>query len=302
MPERLTDQSRLGAGGEPIDSADSTPQYPRRSELASNREALLNSVNGKATGDGPEPDELFLFVHLPKTGGQSLRHFFMKHLAFHREFIHLGPYGLKDAQDRGLLPYEQRPEAERALARVILGHYVHKDTHKLVPGRIPRHITFVREPAEMLLSYYNFQMSLERSSNRPAVGFDQWYDSTKRGNLMTRWFYKQFMRERDPGQLTRRILEEVVEALREFWFVGCTEHLDRDAPVLFKRMGIEGSLERANVAGVHFEKLITLDPSLRRRLQQDNPLDVELYEYWKNRLDESVAGIKEDTAHPRSGR
>jgi hypothetical protein len=254
------------------------------------------------TGDGPEPDELFLFVHLPKTGGQTLRSFFMKQLAFHREFIHLGPYGLKDAHDRGLLPYEQRPPEERARAKVILGHNVHKDVHKLVPGKIPRHITFLREPAETLLSYYNFQMSLEHSSDRPAVEFDQWYDSTKRDNMMTRWFYKQFMRERDPGPLTRRILEAVVKVLRDFWFVGCTEHLDRDAPVLFKRMGIAGSLERVNVAGVHFEKFKTLDPSLRRRLQQDNPLDVELYEYWKNRLDESVARIKEDTAHSRSGR
>jgi hypothetical protein len=254
------------------------------------------------TGDGPEPGELFLFVHMPKTGGQSLRNFFMKHLTLHREFIHLGPRGLKEAHDLGLLPYEQRPHEERALAKVILGHYVHKDTHKLVPGKIPRHIVFLREPADALLSYYNYQMSLKRLNNQPAVEFDQWYDSTKSDNMMTRWLYTQFMQERDPGQLKRSILDQVLEVLQDFWFVGCTEHLDRDAPVLLKRIGIEGSLERANVAGIHFDKLKTLDASLRRRLHHDNPIDVELYEYGKKRLEESVARISDETAHAQSGR
>ena len=36
-------------------------------------------------------DELFVFVHIPKTGGQTLRNHFIKHLTFHDEFIHLGP-------------------------------------------------------------------------------------------------------------------------------------------------------------------------------------------------------------------
>jgi len=46
--------------------------------------------------------EIFIFAHIPKTDGQTLRNCFMRHLQLHREFIHLGPYGEKDAAARGL--------------------------------------------------------------------------------------------------------------------------------------------------------------------------------------------------------
>jgi hypothetical protein len=52
------------------------------------------------------------------------------------------------------------------------------------------------------------------------------------------------------------------------------------------------NLERSNVAGVHYPKLLSLDDSLRARLYADNDLDVELYRIWRQRLEESRARLK----------
>jgi hypothetical protein len=67
-------------------------------------------------------------------------------------------------------------------------------------------------------------------------------------------------------------------------------------------MGVEGSLERANVAGIHFEKLKVLEPSLSRRLHLHNPIDLELYEYWRSKLNDSLARIGEGGVHSQLGR
>ncbi|MBW1699174.1 MAG: hypothetical protein JRH18_15545 [Deltaproteobacteria bacterium] len=38
---------------------------------------------------------VYLFAHLPKTGGQTLRDHFAKHMKLHEDFVHLGPWGFK---------------------------------------------------------------------------------------------------------------------------------------------------------------------------------------------------------------
>jgi hypothetical protein len=244
-------------------------------------------------------DEVFIFVHLPKTGGQTLRGFFEKALVFHREAIHLGPYGIKQAETLGLLPFEQRSPEERRQARVILGHNVTVDTAALVPGKIPRLISFLRDPAEMLMSHYNFHMEFNfRQQNKPAIPFDEWYTEKFRGNVMTGWLYREFLRGDRCRAVTAEVLREVQQALESFWFVGCTEFMDRDLPTLLNRMGIAGTPERANVSGVHHKKLMELDDSLRQRLYRDNPFDRELYQHWYDRLDQNLRRIGNETSRP----
>src|SRR5437667_7474655 len=51
-------------------------------------------------------EELFLFVHVPKTGGQTLRDCFIRQLVFHLEFIHLGPDGEQKSGELRLLPID----------------------------------------------------------------------------------------------------------------------------------------------------------------------------------------------------
>jgi hypothetical protein len=247
--------------------------------------------------DGGSGHELFVFVHVPKTGGQTLRKFFTEHLEFHKTFVHLGPAGIEDARRIGLAPFEDRPVQQRQQARVILGHEVTKDTHTLVPGTRVRHVLFLREPAATLVSYYNFQMKQLLRKGEPLMEFDQWYDRSKQDNMVTRWLLTHFLRQDYPQSITRREFDQVQSALKDFWFVGCTEHMDRDTPLLFERMGFGPScrLERVNVAGLHYDKTMTLDAALRARLRAENPVDVELHEFWQERLPATLARIQAET-------
>lgn len=240
-------------------------------------------------------DEVFIFAHIPKTGGQTLRRFFESVMVFHKEFIHLGPYGIRHAQRLGLAPFEDRPIEERRLARVILGHNVTISTRALVPDKTARHVLFLRDPAETLVSYYNFQMeAYYRRENKPTLPFDTWYTDQFRDNMMLRWLFHQFMQKARPHRADSAMLAEVQDLLDTFWFVGVTEYMDRDLPSLLQRTGTPGVPERANVAGVHYPKALVLDERLRERLYEDNPLDVALYERWRDRLDNSVGRIRSE--------
>jgi hypothetical protein len=225
-------------------------------------------------------NELFVFVHIPKTGGQTLRNHFIKHLIFHEEFIHLGPYGIADAQRRGLVPFEQRPAEARQNARVLLGHYVNHQSHTLVEGKTPLQITFLREPAELLVSYYNFQMEQHRKNGKPVEPFEDWYQGKQ--NTTTNWLYTEFMQRRW-APVSDAVLKEVIETLDRFWFVGVTECITEDAPWLLERIGISTDIERANVAGVHYPRTLALTPDLRERLNAESPFDVQIHEYGRAR-------------------
>jgi hypothetical protein len=238
-------------------------------------------------------DELFVFVHIPKTGGQTLRNHFIKHLVFHEEFIHLGPYGIADAQRRGLAPFEARPAEQRQRARVLLGHYVNHQSHTLVEGKTPLHITFLREPAELLVSYYNFQMEQHRKNAQPIEPFEEWYQG--KPNVTTNWLYTEFM-GRSWAPVDDSVLKDVLETLDRFWFVGLTEHITDDAPWLLERMGLPTDIERANVAGVHYPRTLSLTPELRERLNAESPFDVQLHEYGRARRSRG----RPQAASPRS--
>jgi len=252
---------------------------------------LTKLISRAGQPDGKE--EVFLFAHLPKTGGQSLRDCFRKHLQFHREFIHLGPFGDDDAATLGLGPFEQRPEEERARARVILGHRVNHQTHLLVPGKVPRYAIFLREPAELIVSSYNFEMRYQRAPGEAVVPFDQWYTEGRKRNLMAHWLLEHFL-QRPPSRIDTAAVRAVETSLKSFWFVGISEYLDRDAPLLLRRIGITATLERANVSGVHHPKLFTLDDSLRSTLNGESDIDMEIYQTWLNRLDRSRKRIADD--------
>jgi hypothetical protein len=253
---------------------------------------LFSRMRG-ANNDGGE--ELFLFAHLPKTGGQTLRNCFRRHLEFHREFIHLGPFGENDAAKLGLLPFEQRPVEERARAKVILGHRVTHQTHLLVPGKLPRYVLFLRDPAELLVSLYNFEMRYQRPADQPVVPFEKWYKDGRRANFITNFLLVHFLQSKKRLSAAAA-LPLINSALEKFWFVGCSEFLDDDAPLLLSRIGVPQDLERSNVAGVHYPKTLTLDDSLRATLHAESEVDLQLYRTWRSRLPQSRDRVRAEIA------
>ncbi|MEZ4424580.1 MAG: sulfotransferase family 2 domain-containing protein [Gemmatimonadota bacterium] len=247
--------------------------------------------------------EVFVLVHVPKTGGTSLNHAFEHGLEMGTEFIHLDTAGLRHGQSLGLPPFAERSEAERRKARVIAGHDIDVTIHRLVPGRTPRYFTFLRNPAARLVSAYNFEMH-EFYSNvgKTPIEFDDWYRKQER-DVVTRFLSKRvlptplgrrlaqaqrYLQYPLRGRATRGALARLNRALERFWYVGTTDAMNQAAPLLLERMGIEARMERRLVTGRDFTKRLELDAALEARLHADNPRDLELYEHWRTRDAESL--------------
>ena len=231
-------------------------------------------------------EPLYIFFHIPKTGGQSLRDCFKASLRPQEEFIHLGPNGRKEAASLGLLPFEERPIEERAKARVILGHQVNVRTQELVPGRLVRHATFLREPAERWLSAYNFAMgNIFPKKGRSPMPFEEWYART-RSHSQCWWVAVRFLGMQIEGELGREQYEQVCRALEGFWFVGCTETMSAESGRLLEAMKIRGPFLQTNITGTRFAKTLEMTGEFRERIRADQPLEYALYDFWRARREE----------------
>ena len=226
-----------------------------------------------------KPPFVYVFLHLPKTGGTTINAHLYKHLEWDEEFIHLGPWGHRYRTENGRPRPEERSVEELARLRVVSGHQARYGMNELLVGRTPRHLTILRDPADRVASVYNYQMGKQEP-----VGFWEWYRQYPKNNAF-RWFGKRLGGPRS--------MAEILDTLSGFWFVGTTDHLDQDLPHIFQAMGVPGQWVNRRVAGaepnlddVHHpdrERAIlrrfVVDDEARELIHADNGRDVELYEF-----------------------
>ena len=262
-----------------------------------------------------QQNEVFVIFHVPKTGGISINHLLNEKLTRGVDFIDLGQAGEEDDALHGRLPIEKRSRGDRAKVRVVSGHEVFMRTERLFPDRIPRRITFLRKPAGRIVSAFNYETSDAAPFTRwdETTPFETWYRYQER-DVMTKFLAKRVIGSRlsvawAQGQRFARyplhrgagswVFERVQAALREFWFVGCTESLSNDMPKIARRMGIEGGVDKRNATGRNFARRLELTPELEARLAEDNRFDTQLYQYWQGQI---ASRLSEIEAEPAAGR
>ena len=256
--------------------------------------------------------EVFVFFHVPKTGGISINHLLNEKLTRGVDFIDLGLAGQENDAEHRRLPIEKRTRQERAKVRVITGHEVTVRTEQLFPDRVARRIAFLRKPASRIVSAFNYETSDAFIHNRwdKTVSFEKWYRHQER-DVITKFLAKRVLQNRfgvafAQGQRLVRyalhqgsggwVFEQVQKALSQFWFVGCTESLSSDMPKIAARIGIEGGVDKRNATGRNFSRRLDLTPELEARLAEDNRFDTQLYDYWKERVASRLAEIEAEPA------
>ena len=222
---------------------------------------------------------LYVFMHLPKTGGTTINGHLYDHMAWDDEVLHLGKWGNRYREREGRPSLEQRSAEERSRVRVITGHGTYFGIHQMFGDRPPRYLTIVRDPADRIVSTYNF-----RAARGGEDDFWTWYAGFPR-NAGLKWLRKRLNGPRTAG--------EILEALRGFWFVGATEHLDEDLPDLFATLGLPTEWRNRRVAGADGDlkgldhpdegrrvaKRMIVNDDLRARLHEDNAKDLRLYRF-----------------------
>jgi hypothetical protein len=249
-------------------------------------------------GDALAAHRRVLFIHVMKTGGTTL----LTALGQQLEPDELYPDRTEDmAADAStriafrhmtLKALEKIPEERRRRIRVFVGHFPYL-AKQVIGGELDV-ITVLRDPVERTIS-------LLRQFQRPAA---LWLESPPRaalGDLSLEEVYEQplvfdplvlnhqtklfSMTEADepggymhPIDVDDRRLQLAKQNLAEVDVVGITERYDAFIDEVTRRYGWRVSADaRLNAAPV--DEGFEVSDALRRRIAEDNAIDVELYEF-----------------------
>ena len=144
-------------------------------------------------------------------------------------------------------------------------------------------ITLFRSPAEQIVSAYNYDTNYKYGRKIP---FWFWYRFLIPKNPQASHFVRRFQGKWIASFfLSSRHFKQILEDFGLFNKVILTENINYEIPKLYENVGIEllnGELVRRKATGKDYIKYKSLDPKLRARLEKENKLDYQLYEYFKS--------------------
>jgi hypothetical protein len=240
--------------------------------------------NGATAASAPP----VLFIHVMKTGGTTLLQHLRKNLGAEELYpnseVDIVVESSRKFTLRHLtLDYLRRlPEERRQKIRVYAGHFPYLVTEAFDPPATT--LTLLREPVARTISLLRqwsrnrpeLSLSLEEVYELPGV-FDRLLHNhqTKVFSLTAEDEPRGYMK---PIDVDASRLELAKANLATVDVVGLTERYDDFLDLLVDRFGWHVQRDvRANVSPTDTE--LPASDALRRRIAEDNAIDVELYEY-----------------------
>jgi hypothetical protein len=194
---------------------------------------------------------MILSLHYPKTAGTSFRHTLTKLYYGNIYFHYHGAHMNKNLKVRG----------EYDKIEIVHGHFNIKSYREMFPDAPI--ITWLRDPAERVLSYYNYKKygftstpRIKDSNNRQFLAF---LDSGQ-----FEFFVNKF--DRFFGDYTTK----------DFLFIGITERYNEDMKKLAKMMGWGGYQVHHLNKSRNYENVV-LTKELRERIYRKMSREYEMY-------------------------
>jgi hypothetical protein len=223
---------------------------------------------------------LYIFIHIPRTAGVSFIKMLSQLPEEATQRIYMGPH--LPSRDKIKEHLSRIPDHRRDELQVVFGHHVFYGIEQFFPNRDCRFITFVRNPVDQIVSFYNNarQLFAQRGADIPngvfhdgaILPFDDWFLFSKyTRNYNSTFLTQEFLVHPFHG---KQQLEELKMVLSTFHFVGLTETFAEDCQRLTKELGIPYEPVVENASKHYF------DPTKYRDLvEKFSPVDVELYEF-----------------------
>jgi Sulfotransferase family len=241
---------------------------------------------------------VFVFVHIPKTAGTTLRTILNMNEPGARSRslgnVFKGGGGLSKAPVESMRS-GRGPELKEGV-RILRGHFP-LGIREYLPNYLPqqrelRCFTFLREPIDRILSHY-FAIREAGGAYRlpplpPEASLD---DALARGYVHDNLHTRMLCGDPEPfDEVTEEMLGEAKRNLRqELVFFGLTERFDESLVVAKRRLGLRGTLYRSsgrvNAARPRGDEI---PAELRRTAERCNRYDIELYRYAQELFEEAL--------------
>jgi hypothetical protein len=229
----------------------------------------------------PSPDRCLVFVHIPKTAGQSL-HFAVLRNYPQNEKIHL------NILDRPLDEEMERiPLDERSRARLLWGH-VPYGVHEHIPRRC-EYITILREPVDRVISVYKHILKspahvLHDRVVEAGIGLED-YVLSDMDVGQTRNSQVRQLSGRQFSTIDNGALEEAKHNLGGFLVAGLTERFEETFVLLRRALGSGFPLYVSR----NVSPQIDVSERAIELIRERNELDLALYAFAQDLFRQQVA-------------
>ena len=242
-------------------------------------------TNCTANRNTTRGDDKLIFIHLPKTGGMTLRN--ILYLQYAKESI----FEIWGNQANGLSAFFSLSNEEKANLSCLLGH-MSFGFHEYLPGQ-SRYITILRHPVGRLISEYRH---MARTPNQPRTwqvpgphlksleDYLAYRVESHSLNIQTRLIggYVDIDSPNLPfDPLPEDALERAKQNLRnKFIVVGVTERFEESILLMKMELGWRGSIlsRRRNTSALPSGSSAGVSPETRERIAKVSEPDMELYQ------------------------
>lgn len=225
-----------------------------------------------------------LFMHIPKTGGETFTYEIITQ-NFPSEKIYDDIKGTEDFKAFESLPLEEKEKFD-----CVAGHFFFGFHEQF--ASLCRYLCFVRHPVERMISTYYYTLNHPENYFHKAVSsltLEEFIHSEKLlelDNYQTRLIAGQPI-----GKADGKTLETALKNIEEhFVCVGLTDQFDASLMMIAKLLNFENIYYSRWNKG-RYQK--ALDPEILKKLKERPPqnslLDLELYDFCKQRLQAQLA-------------
>ena len=239
-------------------------------------------------------DNLFVFVHLPKCAGTSLLQTFSQ--IGRRRFAVVAENDLKSQAFDSVI--QQMAEHKIAANRLdlIMGRDAYYGVQS-ISNREPYFFTFIREPIERFLSQYRYytdcasdpahhahEMAVQRlEQDGQRLSLHEFAESGRGDNFLCKVLGSIAPSRKNHDYFWNVNEDEALpaakEMIQEMSFIGFVDDIEQDTAFICKQLKLKPKLPKINRS---FAKL-NINESTRQLIQHNNDLDIQLYEFAKNR-------------------